>query len=263
MKKEGRAEIFGIGIEVGGREELIESCAEMIGRGGVIATVNPEIMRRAASDRRLYRALKSAVNIPDGVGIKLALALTGVSTDRLPGIELGEALLDIHPCRLAIIGGREGVAREALAALAERHKLVTPTFARDGYSLTIDEARSLIALYAPDIVFVCLGSPRQEIFSYNMHKLYRSALFVSLGGSADVYSGAKRRAPRPVRRVGLEWAWRILKEPKRLKRLPLVFGFFVEGLKRGEFFRKNYPKTIKKERETPLFLKKLKKIDKN
>ena len=242
-------EIFGIKILSGTREEMLEKCIASIGKGGIISTLNPEIIRASLDNKELYSALRKSVNIPDGIGVKIALSLKGVKTERFPGVELGEEILDIKPLRLAIIGGEAGIAAIALENLSKKHKMVIPTFARDGYSLSKREIRALLSLYSPDVIFVCLGSPKQEIFSYNMHKIYNRGLFISLGGSADIYSERKKRSPKIFRLFGLEWFFRVLREPKRIKRLPGIFGFFWQGMKFREFKPKNYPKTIKNHRK--------------
>ncbi len=241
----GFSEIFGIKIAIGNREELFSAASELIGVGGSISTVNPEILYNSLRCGELYEALSESLNIPDGIGVVQALKRRGASSDRYPGVELGEALLDIKPVKLAIIGGKPGVAEDALDKLILRHPLSLYGFAQDGYSYTDDGVKILMESHSPDIVFVCLGSPLQELFIKRMKKSYPGVLFVALGGSSDIYSERKKRAPLIFRRSGTEWIFRIMLEPKRIFRLPKIFAFVIKSRKEGNLVRKSRKKALK------------------
>lgn len=242
IMEEKSCELLGVGIAVGKREELLLRCRELLESGGAIATVNPEMLAEAAENLKLRAALKSSLCIPDGVGVRLALKARGIETDTLPGVELGEELLEMKPQRLGLIGAKAGVAEAALRYLCEKHPMTIGVFAHSGYGKRDGEYREIIGRYLPDTVFVCLGSPRQELFIKEMREHFGGVLFIGLGGSLDVYSGRKRRAPRLARKMGLEWAWRMLSEPKRLKRLPNLLKFlsllFKERKKSGKIGKK-------------------------
>lgn len=220
--------LFDINIAVGSKEELYSRASALIGRGGAISTVNPEILANAVREAELKSALAESLCIPDGIGVELALRRLGRKTERFPGVELGEALLEGDKCvRLGIIGGREGVAVRALEELTAKHRNVIPEFALSGYGIDKKMVGELLSNVRPDIVFVCLGSPAQEIFIKDVRRFSEKTLFIALGGSVDIYSGEKRRAPMPFRVLGLEWAWRIMLEPKRLARVPNILRFYV------------------------------------
>ena len=231
-------ELFGVEIFCGSRERIIARCRNMIGKSGAIATVNPEILRESVYCEELWRALQRSVNVPDGIGVAKALLLKGEYTDVYPGVELGEALLDEAPVRFGIIGARPGVARRAAVALAVKHKGASFVLAEDGYTTTEEQARKLINERGAELVFVCMGSPKQEIFIDRIRDECRGTLFVALGGSADIYSGDKRRAPRMIRAARLEWAYRMLSEPKRLMRAPLLFDFCILSVLEPTVYRK-------------------------
>ena len=219
------ATLFGIEIAVGKREELLTRAAEMIFRGGRISTVNPEIMRDSMYNPALRSALSGSLNIPDGIGIKHALAMKGIKTDIYPGVELGERLLDQAPLRLGIIGGKEGVAARAMDNLILRHPTVSAAFAECGYDIDLHFLAKKIFDTSPDIVMVCLGSPKQELFIESISKYSDKTLFIGLGGSVDIYSEEKKRAPEVIRLLGCEWLYRMIKEPKRLRRAPKLADF--------------------------------------
>ena len=220
--------LLDIEIAVGSRDELLLRASALVGRGGAIATVNPEILNRALSDTELKVALASSLCIPDGIGVELALRSRGCKSARLPGVELGEALLECDRCiHLGIIGGREGIAEAAIEMLTVRHGNVIPEFAICGYNIDYEYIGRLLSQKRPDIVFVCLGSPAQEIFISKMRHVSKKTLYIGLGGSADIYSGEKRRAPYVFRALGLEWAYRMIREPKRLKRAPSLLAFYI------------------------------------
>ncbi|MBE6635620.1 MAG: WecB/TagA/CpsF family glycosyltransferase [Ruminococcaceae bacterium] len=226
----GTASLFGIELITGTKEELLARVTDLLGKGGSVATVNAEIAYDSLKDEGLRRALGESLCIPESIGVELALAVRGIRSATFPGVELGEAILDVVPLGLAVIGGKPGVARLALARLCEKHKLVTPIFALDGYNYTEREVEELLRKYTPDVVFVCLGSPKQELFISNVRKYSEKSLFLALGGSADVYSGMKSRAPRVFRAFRLEWAYRMIREPKRLKRLPKLLRFACKSI---------------------------------
>ena len=229
--------LFGIDIAIGSREELYQRCAALVGRGGAISTVNPIILNNAINSPELKEALKSSLCIPDGVGVEIAIRCLGCKTERLPGVDLGEQLLSGDRCvSLGIIGGKEGVATKALENLTAKHPGVIPEFALCGYNIDDGYVKKLISERQPDVVFVCLGSPMQELFVNRMRPFSEKTLFLALGGSADIYSGEKKRAPGVIRMVGAEWLWRILREPKRLAKVPGMFSFFI---KTAEYHRKS------------------------
>ena len=156
-------------------------------------------------------------------------------------MELGELLLDAVPVRLGIIGGREGVAKAALSELCRRHPKVTPALAVSGYGKRYAEYREMIEKGGASVIYVCLGCPMQEHFISYMREYFPRVLFIGLGGSADVYSGAVKRAPRIFRLAGAEWIFRILREPKRIFRVPRLLRFTVGALlnkKQMDFKRK-------------------------
>ncbi len=239
------SEIFGLNISAGSREELFAAASELLMRGGCISTVNPEILYNSLNNSELYSALSESLNIPDGIGVVRAMSRRGVKSEKFPGVELGEALLDIKPVKLAIIGGKPGVAAAAMDRLIMKHPFVIYGFVQDGYGYEEKKTSLLLKETSPDIVFVCLGSPKQEIFIRRMKVFSPESLFIALGGSADIYSGNKKRAPLMFRKMGLEWFYRIVCEPKRILRTPALLRFTIKSKKEGKIVLKSRKKALK------------------
>ena len=170
------------------------------------------------------------MNIPDGIGVCHALHRRGIKAERLPGVELGDLLLE-GGVRFAIIGGRAGVAAEAAERLAGKHRGAVPVLSECGYAIRERDYIDRIKSCRPAVVFVCLGTPRQELFIRRAYAEYPAALYVALGGSADVYSGRVERAPLVFQRAGLEWLWRTAREPERVGRLISAAPFFFFAAK--------------------------------
>lgn len=232
------ARLFGIDILTGSRRLILTRCADMIGKGGAICTVNPEIMRDSVYNDALGRALSRSVNVPDGIGVAAALGQRGVYTDVFPGVELGEALLDVRPVRFGIIGGASGVAERAAIRLSSAHRSAMPVLAMDGYTVTERDATEVIKESGAELVFICMGSPKQELFIDRIRGRVDGVLFVALGGSADVYSGDKKRAPAAFRKMHFEWAYRMAREPRRILRAPKLFDFCFLSLIEPAVYRK-------------------------
>ena len=240
-----KTKIFGIDILSGSREELFSAVANMIGEGGAVSTVNPEILYDSLKNEDLRAALSNSLCIPDGVGVERSIRRRGIFTERFPGVELGEALLSVFAVRLGIIGGKDGVAKRAMKNLQSKYPSVIPAFTISGYNINNEEFGKRLAETKPDVVFVCLGSPLQEIFINEMRKCAKETLFIALGGSVDIYAGDKRRAPRFIRQLRCEWLYRILREPQRIKRAPKLLLFALKSRK-NSLFLKNVGKIGKK-----------------
>ena len=198
-----------------------------------VFTPNSEMLERAVRDPDFARVLSSAdILTADGVGVCLASRLLGGGIiPRVCGVELGERLLEIaaeEGLRVFLFGGEPGVAEEAARLLRLRYSRLSVVGTHHGY-LPENEMPQLareIDSCAPDLLFVCLGSPKQEgwIAEY-LPRLSHPCAALGLGGSLNVYAGRVARAPAAVRLVGAEWLWRAAIDPRRIPRLVLVFSF--------------------------------------
>lgn len=182
---------------------------------------------------------RATLSLADGVGVTWAARRQGTPLcERIAGIEFGEALLGRAAeagLRVFLLGGGEGVAARAARRLQERYPKLCVCGTYWGYfgdSRENDERlMSVLRATHPDILFVCMGFPRQEEWiAAHLDRLSDVRVLAGLGGSLDVWSGGLKRAPRLLSKMGLEWAWRIAHEPrKRLSQLPTLLRFGLFG----------------------------------
>jgi N-acetylglucosaminyldiphosphoundecaprenol N-acetyl-beta-D-mannosaminyltransferase len=209
----------------------------MRGNGEACRVYTPNaLMLRACTENPKYTELLNSASLvlPDGAGVLLAARRQGTPLrERVAGISFGEALL----CeaargddRVFLLGGKEGVAPRAAENLQKRYPGLNICGAYWGYFEKEGEENrrvlGMIKACRPDILLVCFGFPVQEVWiRENLPYLPSVRIAAGLGGSLDVWAGDVRRAPVFVQRRGLEWAWRMAAEPKRLAQLPQIFRF--------------------------------------
>ena len=127
--------------------------------------------------------------------------------------------------RLYLLGAKPGVAEEAGRRILERYPSITLCGAQDGYFKDEEAVLLKVAAARPDLLFVCLGAPKQEKWMARWGKHTGARLAIGLGGALDVFAGKVERAPESWQKLGLEWAYRLKKEPQRagrMAKLPLV-----------------------------------------
>ncbi|MBR2611810.1 MAG: WecB/TagA/CpsF family glycosyltransferase [Clostridia bacterium] len=239
-------ELFGVSVALGTREELLGDALALLDTGGTIATVNASMLEYARVHHDFCELLQGmSLRIPDGRGMARALSRRGEKTDTLPGVELGLLLLVSRPyLRVALYGGKAGVAERTRDAILNLSPTTDIVYVRDGYHYTPFEIARDLAKMKVDLVFVCLGSPRQERVAKMLAQVLPHALIIGLGGSFDVWCGDTPRAPVKWQQKGMEWLWRILKEPKRIAKLPTLLSFSYHILL--DELQQNSQKTRKK-----------------
>lgn len=195
----------------------------------VIATPNPEQVVLAQTDFHFRKVLNRAdIAIPDGIG----LALT-VGCEKIAGIDLLESLVELASRRgfsIALIGGGGGVALKALECLQRRFPGLAG-WADVPEGKTIEEITQKLAVTKTRLVFVGLGAPKQEHFciclarQFQISNLKSQIVLMSVGGAFDMIAGIIPRAPSFVRAIGLEWLWRLSRQPRRWKRQLALLKF--------------------------------------
>ncbi|MFS8859429.1 WecB/TagA/CpsF family glycosyltransferase [Synechococcus sp. B60.1] len=194
------------------------------GQGAQVVTCNPEMIMQAQQDPAFAQVLQEAeLVIPDGIGVVWALRRQGIRVQRVPGIELAEALISRaaeRRWRLALVGGRPEVNRAAVQQWQARFPSLS-IWGHHGYFSGAEEEKLLQALQKiqPQLVWVGLGSPRQELWIRQRRALLPQAIWMGVGGSFDIWAGQKRRAPRWWRDHHLEWLYRLYQEPWRWRRM--------------------------------------------
>jgi N-acetylglucosaminyldiphosphoundecaprenol N-acetyl-beta-D-mannosaminyltransferase len=203
-----------------------------------IISGNPEVLYNGLKDSELFGIFtgRSSVIIPDGVGTVLASKLAGSPVkEKLAGIEVMESI--IQRCAeegqgIYLLGAKE----EVVAACAEKLKSKYPGIKIAGWHngyFDIDSCNDIISDIKekkPKAIFVAMGSPRQDRFILKYMDQLPCRIFMGVGGSFDVISGNIRRAPKWIINIGMEWLYRVSKEPWRLKRLSSIPKFLTAVL---------------------------------
>lgn len=190
----------------------------------MVVTPNAEIAQSCVTDDRLREIVRKAgLVLPDGIGVIYASRiLKKPLKQRVPGVEFGEnlvsALRDTGKT-IFFLGGKPGVAEEAAHRLQVKYPGLKVAGTKDGYFQREEEAVEAVQQAKPDVLFVCLGSPKQEYFMADHFDQLGATLMVGLGGSLDIYAGKVERAPALFRKLGLEWFYRLLRQPSRLGRM--------------------------------------------
>lgn len=229
-----RVDVLGVGFDDITLDEAAKKAGELIsgdGRGYVV-TPNTEIVMMCRKNAALLDAVKNAdIVLPDGVGIKYGAEILGRPIrGTVPGIEFGEELLRLcaqNGWSVYFLGAKPGVAEKAAENMREKYPGLTVAGTADGYFKDDAPVIEAINEVKPDILFVCLGAPKQELWMVqNLEKL-DVHIAVGLGGSLDVFAGVAERAPERWRKLGLEWLYRLKKEPKRIGRMMKLPQFIL------------------------------------
>ncbi len=189
-----------------------------------IVTVNPETLMIAEKDLELKEILEddSVSFVPDGIGVVKAAKMIGVDVkERIPGIEIAEKLFEFaneSKKSLYLFGAKQEVLNNLKEKIEKNYSNIKLLGMTNGYVENKEEEFQKIIKKEPDIVLVALGIPAQEKLIYKYFKDFKKGIFVGVGGSFDVLSGTKKRAPQIFIKTNTEWLYRILKEPKRIKR---------------------------------------------
>ncbi len=239
-----RVDILGVGFDNVTMDEALDRAAALMAEGGphMVVTPNAEIVQQAAGDPEFSALLAGAdLVIPDGVGVIYASKILGRPLrGRVPGIDFASALMERMARsgqRLFLLGAKPGVAEQAAAHLSAAHRGLVICGMHDGYFQDDAPVADAIQQAQADVVFVCLGAPKQEKWIAQNGAASGASLLIGLGGSLDVFAGLVERAPERWQKMGLEWLYRAVKQPARLKRvakLPLFLGRAVWARVRGK-----------------------------
>ena len=221
-----KIDVMGVGFDNLTKPEFIDRAKSIIAKGdkGYCVTPNAEIVYEAVQDESFRDLLNdAALVLPDGAGVILGAKILGTPLrEKVAGIELGEALCAAMAQtggKVYFLGGKPGVAEQAAANLMAKYPGLNICGTADGYFKDEAEVVAKINMEAPDILFVCLGAPKQEKFMKNHMEELNVHLMLGLGGSLDGYAGIAKRAPQWMINLSLEWLYRLIKEPKRLGRM--------------------------------------------
>lgn len=198
----------------------------------LVVTGNPIMLCQALRDAEFKAILDEADLItPDGQGVIWAAArLGGHLPERVTGVDLALSLLRNKPeVGYFFLGGRPGVADEAAGRIREENPSVKILGTHQGY-FTGEEEREVVAKIRGSgarVLFACMGSPAQEKFIWRNSRHLGARVGIGLGGFLDVLSGRVPRAPEKFRELGLEWLYRLIRKPGRLRKDLLLLEFVL------------------------------------
>ena len=203
---------------------------------GQVVTINPEMIAYASKHPEFVKIINdSEIVIPDGIGVQIGLKILGHNVRRIAGIEFGRKILEKYSKEnktVALIGAKPEVITKAVENLNKEIENINIAYYHDGYFKDDSEIVDHLITCQPAVVLTALGSPKQEELNYKLKELLPNTLFIGVGGSFDVWAGAVKRAPEIYQKIGLEWLYRTVKEPKRFKRIfPTLPLFILKVLK--------------------------------
>ena len=227
-----RNDILGVGVDNLTLDEAIAAGCALLGKDGshYVVTPNPEFILTAKKNAAFRDVLNAAdLSLPDGIGVIYAAKLLGRPLKgRAPGVDFAQGLLkNISQSgkKLFLLGAKHGVAEQAAENLCKSYPNLNVCGVNDGYFQDDGPVIKKIKASEADVVFVCLGAPKQEFWMAKNGPETGATLLVGLGGCLDVFAGNVQRAPEGWQKAGLEWLYRLIKEPSRFGRmakLPLI-----------------------------------------
>lgn len=242
--KTGKANILGCMVDIVDRAQALELASRLISENQAsrVVTLNPEIAVSGQNNLELRSLINSASLVtPDGFGVVWGGRQLGYPfLERVTGIDLALDLCErasIRGWKVYLLGAAPGVARQAAQNLEHQFPGLRICGSHHGYfdDKEIDPILQAIQTARPDILLVGLGAPKQEYWIEKYQEKLQIPLAMGVGGSLDVISGLKERAPEWAIRLNLEWLYRLLAEPSRWKR-QLALPRFVIAIKRYKWF---------------------------
>ena len=225
----GLINILGINISAVTKKQTLAKIQEFLtdGRQHFIVTPNPEIILAANEDRDFFDILNKAdLALPDGVALKFAAWLLGKNINRITGADLAKDILELAEAqnrRVAVFNLHDGLSnkldiRQAITLKYSGLKAIVVDIERP--TILSAEKWAQVKDFQPEIIFCALGAPYQEKFIfYNLAKLASVKIGIGIGGAFDFLTGRIKRAPKIFRIIGLEWLWRLIKQPWRWRRI--------------------------------------------
>ncbi len=241
-----RVNILGIPVDNLTQDEAIKKLIQFIEekKFHLVFTLNSENATKVLENKNFFKVIKNAdLVVPDGIGIIFASKILKTPLkERIPGIDLSYKLMEIaneKEYKIVLIGGKEGISERAKENLKKKFnnirilKTYNGFFSDEEEKIIVNEIKNL----NPDILLVGMGSEKQEIWIWKNREAFNNiGVCIGVGGTLDIWAGIKRRAPKFIQKIGLEWLYRALIEPKRVIRLFKIFRFlyklFIERWKR-------------------------------
>ena len=229
-----RTDVLGTGFDNLTMDEAVEKGLELMRerRAAYVVTPNPEIVMLCREDAEAAGAVDCAdMVIADGIGVIKGAKILGTPLkEKLPGIDFTSRIMEsIAPegGSVFLLGAKPGVAEKAGESLSAKYPGLVIAGCCDGYFQDDGPVIEKINAAQPDLLLVCLGAPKQEKWMHKNGGRLDVGLMIGAGGSMDVFAGTAERAPERWQRAGLEWLYRLLKEPRRIGRMMKLPKFLI------------------------------------
>ena len=229
-----RIDVLGVGFDNVTMAEAVEQGMALLHSEGshYVVTPNPEIVEACRENGAARAAVNGAdLVLPDGIGIIKGAAMLGTPLkEKTPGIEFAAHMMERmagEGMSLYLLGAKPGIAEQAAEKLSAQYPGLKIAGTHDGYFKEDGPVVEDIRQSGADCVFVCLGAPKQEFWMAKNGPATGAHQLCGLGGSLDVFAGTVERAPKFWCDHGLEWFYRLCKEPKRIGRMMKLPLFLV------------------------------------
>jgi N-acetylglucosaminyldiphosphoundecaprenol N-acetyl-beta-D-mannosaminyltransferase len=222
--------VLGVRVDCLDMDGALERIAQLVDAGGhrLVATVNPEFVMRARVDKEFARVLESAdLCLADGSGVVWAARRQGCAIDEpVTGVDIIPPLAALcarRRFRLFLLGAAEGVAADLASRLRVEHPDLEVS-AHSGSPAESSDAETvaIINKYGPQVLLVAYGHPNQELWIDRTRGSLGVAVAMGVGGAFDYLTGRVPRAPAWMRRAGLEWLFRLIRQPWRIRRMAVL-----------------------------------------
>ncbi|PAB58760.1 WecB/TagA/CpsF family glycosyltransferase [Anaeromicrobium sediminis] len=231
------ARIMGVPVDKGSLVDATNRIKELLNKDGCsqVVTPNTEIVMSAQEDKELLKVIEEAdLVIPDGIGLIYASKIKKKGlTERVTGVDLMAQILNYcneEEKSIYLFGGKPNVANMAAENILKKFPNIKIAGTQDGYYKAEDEEKIIDSIneIKPDVLFTALGAPRQEKLIYKYKNILKVKLAAGVGGSVDIWAGTAKRAPEVYQKLGLEWFYRLMKEPWRYKRMLVLPKFMIK-----------------------------------
>jgi N-acetylglucosaminyldiphosphoundecaprenol N-acetyl-beta-D-mannosaminyltransferase len=233
--------VLGVRVDCLDMQGALHRVEELVDAGGhhLVATVNPEFVMRARSDHDFARVLESAdLCLPDGFGVVWAARRGGCAMPGpVTGVDLIPPLAELcarRGFRLFLLGAGPGVAADLAAQLRSSHPDLDVQAHVGSPDASADaETVELIETQRPHLLLVAYGAPRQELWIDRVARRLGVPVAIGVGGSFDYLTGRVPRAPRWMREAGMEWLFRLGRQPWRIRRMAVLPVYALKVIRAG------------------------------
>ena len=233
-----RIDVLGVGFDNVTMDQALAEGVRLMNTEGThyAVTPNPEIVEVCREDPEALAAVNGAdLVLADGIGVIYGAKMLGTPLKgRVTGIAFAQGIMERmaeNGKTLYLLGAKPGVAEKAAKKLQAQHPGLRIAGTRDGYFQEDAPVVEAIRESGADVVFVCLGAPKQEKWMKKNGEATGAKLLLGIGGALDVFSGEVKRAPRAFQKLGLEWFYRLITNPSRAGRMMKLPLFLVHVAK--------------------------------